>query len=157
MHEHEFDILIPVTFRDLDAFGHVNNAVYATYLENARLAYFAQLLTMPVLPPHLVKAMDGPGAGEPSLILADLAIAYRSPAMMGETVRVQVWVSRLGTKSFDMSYRLLEAASGRLIAEAKTVLVAFDYAQNRSVPLPQRWREAMTPSDDVNLSGSENR
>lgn len=149
MNVFHLDTLIPVTFRDMDAFGHVNNAVYVSYMETGRVQYFNQVLGIPILPPHLLAASGGPGATEPSIIVADLNLSYRSPATLGETIRVAVRVSRVGNKSFDMEYRLTEAASGRLVGEGKTVQVAYDYGQNCTVPVPQRWRERFAAYDGI--------
>ena len=113
-----------VRFRDVDAMGHVNNAVFATYLEQARIAY---------LSPN--------GAQVEDMILARLEIDFRSPAEQGETIEIAVTATRVGTKSFDLEY--VVSAAGRVLAEAKTVLVAYDYATARSVELPDEWKERL--------------
>jgi acyl-CoA thioester hydrolase len=113
-----------VRFRDLDAMGHVNNAVFATYLEQARIAF---------LSPH--------GAQVEDMILARLEIDFRSPAELGETIEITVTPTRIGTKSFDLEY--VVRAGDRVVAEAKTVLVAYDYTHARSVEIPQRWKEQL--------------
>jgi acyl-CoA thioester hydrolase len=113
-----------VRFRDLDAMGHVNNAVFATYVEQARIAF---------LSPH--------GAKIENMILARLEINFRSPAELGETIEITVMPSRIGTKSFDLEYVL--RAGDRVVAEAKTVLVAYDYERSRSVEIPERWKEQL--------------
>ena len=117
-----------VRFSDLDGFGHVNNAVFSTYLEQARLAWF------------------GPDEGEMPLrdvILARTEIDFRSPVVFGETVDIGVRPSRLGTKSFALDYEL--RAGGRVVAEAKSVLVGYDYERERSVEVPERWRRRLEP------------
>jgi acyl-CoA thioester hydrolase len=111
-----------VRFRDLDSLGHVNNAVFATYVEQARIAF---------LSPN--------GAQVENMILARLEIDFRSPAELGETIEITVTPTRIGTKSFDLEYVL--RAGDRVVAEAKTVLVAYDYEHARSVVIPQRWKE----------------
>jgi len=73
------------------------------------------------------------------MILARLEIDFRSPVELGGTVEIAVTTTRVGTKSFDLGYEL--RASDRLVAEAKTVLVAYDYAHARSVELPPEWKE----------------
>ena len=103
-----------VRFSDLDGMGHVNNAVYSTYLEQARLAWFGadQLGTDDELPLR-------------DVILARTEIDFRSPVAWGETVEIGVRPSRLGTKSFELEYEL--RSDGRTVAEAKSVLVGYDY------------------------------
>ena len=113
-----------VRFRDLDSLGHMNNAVYATFLEQARLAY-----------------LSGNGAEPTDMILARLEIDFRSPLELGETVEIAVAPTRIGTKSFELAYVM--RAGDRVVAEAKTVLVAYDYAQARPVELPDEWRERL--------------
>jgi acyl-CoA thioester hydrolase len=113
-----------VRFRDLDALGHVNNAVYATFVEQARIAF---------LSPN--------GADAENMILARLEIDFRSPVELDETVEIEVRPTRVGTKSFDLAYVL--RAGDRVVAEAKTVLVAYDYERARSVELPAAWKELL--------------
>ena len=113
-----------VRFRDLDSMGHMNNAVYATFLEQARLAFLSQY-----------------GAHVQNMILARLEIDFRSPVEFGETIEIAVTPTRVGTKSFDHEYVL--RADERVVAEAKTVLVAYDYAEARSVEIPDEWKERL--------------
>jgi acyl-CoA thioester hydrolase len=116
-----------VAFRDLDAFGHVNNAVYLTYIENARLGYVRDVLG--------IESLDGL-----LLILARAQIDFRSRANLGETLEIGTRTTQVGTKSFDVDHEV-RAPGGRLVAEAKTTLVAFDYASDRTMPVPPEWRE----------------
>ena len=114
-----------VRFRDLDSLGHMNNAVYATFVEQARLHFLSsQAQAEPV-----------------NMILARLEIDFRSPVELAETVDIEVTPTRLGTKSFDLDYVL--RVGERLVAEAKTVLVAYDYAQSRSIEIPDEWKERL--------------
>ena len=115
-----------VRFRDLDGMGHVNNAVYSTYLEQARLAWFGTDTEMPLS----------------DVILARTEIDFRSPLAFGETVEIGVRPVRLGTKSFDLEYELW--SDGRLVAEARSVLVGYDYDRARSAPIPERWRRRLS-------------
>jgi acyl-CoA thioester hydrolase len=113
-----------VRFRDLDGMGHVNNAVFMTYMETARLNYFRSL-----------GLGDNPLEG---MILARAEVDFRSPIELGEQVEVGVRTGRIGTKSFDLDQEV--RADGRLAAEGKFVLVAFDYSTNRSQEIPESWR-----------------
>ena len=113
-----------VRFRDLDSLAHMNNAVYATFVEQARIAF---------LSPH--------GADVQNMILARLEIDFRSPVELGEVVEIEVKPTRIGTKSFDLDYVL--RAGDRVVAEAKTVLVAYDYERAQSVELPNDWKERL--------------
>jgi acyl-CoA thioester hydrolase len=115
-----------VRFSDIDGMGHVNTAVYSTYLEQARLAWF------------------GADAGNPltDVILAHMEIDFRSPLQFGETVEIGVRPSRLGTRSFELEHEL--RADGRVVAEAKAVLVGYDYELAQSAPIPERWRRRLS-------------
>jgi acyl-CoA thioester hydrolase len=113
-----------VRFRDLDGMGHVNNAVFMTYMETARLNYFRSL-----------GLGDNPLKG---MILARAEVDFRSPIELGEQIEVGVRAGRIGTKSFDLEEEV--RADGRLAAEGKFVLVAYDYAANVSREIPEEWR-----------------
>ena len=113
-----------VRFRDLDALGHVNNAVYLTYLEQARVA-----------------CLIPEGADYSDMILARCEIDFRSQLSLGETVEIAVTPTRVGTKSFELAYEM--RAGDRVVAEAKTVLVAYDYERGESRPLPDAWRKLL--------------
>jgi acyl-CoA thioester hydrolase len=130
-----FHCSTPVTirFRDLDAFGHVNNAVYFTFMEMARVAYFTHI--------GLLKSGEFPS---PFFIIAEATCQFKAPIDMQTALIVQVRVSRLGNSSFDMEYRFVDEVSGAVLATGRTVQVTFDYATNRSVPLPDEWRAAIT-------------
>ena len=116
-----------VTFRDLDVFGHVNNAVYLTYIENARIGYMRDVLGIESLEDLLV-------------IVANVNIDFRSRASLAETLEVGARVSRIGMKSFDMEHEV-RGPDGRLVAAASTTLVTFDYRGDSTMPVPDLWRE----------------
>jgi acyl-CoA thioester hydrolase len=123
-----------VRFRDLDAMGHINNAVFATYVEQARVEYLASLGV-------LDRAVYA--AGAESMILARLEMDFRAQGDPEGEVEIGVRPARVGTKSFDLEYRLEQ--DGRIIAEARTVLVAYDYDRSESVAVPEPWRDALHP------------
>jgi acyl-CoA thioester hydrolase len=116
-----------VTFRDLDVFGHVNNAVYLTYIENARIRYLREVLGIESPEDLLV-------------IVAKVHIDFLSRATLGETLDVGTRVSRIGTKSFDMDHEI-HGPDGRLVARAETTLVTFDYRGDSTMPVPDLWRD----------------
>ena len=123
-----FSMPLEVRWRDTDPMGHVNNAVYLTYFEVGRMGY--------------VRAIGEPIVGDATrdfrFILVSAAVEYRAPVSYGKKVTVSVRVSRLGTKSFDVEYRL--ASGGRTIATGRTVQVAYDYARSVSIPVPASFR-----------------
>jgi len=113
-----------VRFRDLDSLGHMNNAVYATFLEQARIAFLAPL-----------------GAHVTGMILARLEIDFRAQVSFGDTVEIEVVTGRIGTKSFELAYTMRVRET--VVAEAKTVLVAYDYRSERSIEIPDEWKERL--------------
>jgi acyl-CoA thioester hydrolase len=117
-----------VRFRDLDPMGHVNNAVFLTYLESARVAFLRHLGAAPTL--------DDMG-----IIVARAEIDFRAPVRLGDEVEVSVRASRFGSKSFDLEHEL--RVDGNVVAEAKTVLVSYDYSKREPVPIPDEWREKL--------------
>jgi acyl-CoA thioester hydrolase len=124
-----FSTTLEVRWRDLDALGHVNNAVYFNYLEQARLHYMRELGLAPSAP------------NEVSLILAEVSCQFKSPLNWDERVTIYIRVSELRNSSYIFEYRI-EGADGRLAATARTVQVCYDYENRRSVPIPDRWRKA---------------
>lgn len=125
-----FSTTLEVRWRDLDALNHVNNAVYFTYLEEARIRYLRELEIVP-------RAPSGIG-----FILAEANCQFKSPLTLGERVTVRLRVSELRNSSFVFEYRV-EGENGRLAATARTVQVRYDYEEGRPVPLPDAWREVI--------------
>jgi acyl-CoA thioester hydrolase len=120
---------IVVRFADTDAMGHVNNAVYLTYCEIARIRYWTDITGEPI-------ALGT--AGAESLILAEARITYRAPAFHGEVVSVETRATRVGRSSFTLEHRLLACVRGeepRLVAVSESILVRYDYASARPVAL----------------------
>jgi len=109
-----------VRLRDVDTAGHVNNSVYLTYIEQARVAIF--------------------GYGAP-FVLARLAIDFREPARFDEEIEVHTRTVHVGSRSIELEHRI--TADGRLVAEATGVVVAFDRARRESMPVPAEWRERL--------------
>ena len=113
---------VDVRFRDCDPMGHVNNAVYLTYLELARFAYW--------------KAAEiGRLEGEVSYIVARVEIDFRASAKTGDVLDVGIAISGFGRTSFTMEYEIRDQ-DARLVATARSVQVTYDYAAGKAVPVP---------------------
>jgi len=117
-----FEYEIDVRFRDCDAFGHVNNAVYLTYLEQARVEAWHHL--------------HGTGGLPKDLILARIEIDYRAPATLGDRLVVRLRVANVGTKSFTLDCEIENVRTRQMIAIARTVQVMYDYGAARSIEIP---------------------
>lgn len=119
---------IDVRFRDIDAMGHVNNAVYATYLEQARTTYFRDVL-------------DADLSGL-ATVLASLSIDFRrSVELTDETVAVDVDIADLGTSSVTMTHDI--RAGDEVVAEAEATLVSLDPDAGEPVPIPEEHRSTI--------------
>ena len=114
-------------YSDYDSKGHVNNAVYLTYFELGRV--------------HAWIAVAG--ATEPNFIVAEARITYRSPAMLGEPLLIEVTTSEIRNKAWVWSYRILDERDERVVAEGATTQVMYDYSDRRSVPIPDGLRAAL--------------
>ncbi len=121
---------IEVRFRDCDSLGHVNNAVYFSYLEQARLVYAQQ------------QQFDR-AAGDVGFILARAECDFRSQAVFGDLLEVRLGVRSVGRASFTYEFEIVDAKQGRLVATARSVQVTYDYAAGRSVPLPAPLRSKL--------------
>jgi acyl-CoA thioester hydrolase len=105
-----------VRFRDCDPYGHVNNAVYLTYLENARFGLWR-------------------AQGVEGVILARAEVDYRAQATYGDELEVRVRLEGFGRTSFRYEYEIVDVTTGQLVLAAKTVQVHFDYTTQKPVEL----------------------
>ena len=138
---HELD----VRFRDCDAMGHVNNAVYLTYLEQARFFHWRASGLVELARGSEAGAAGAAPADVPGVIIARVEIDYRRPAKYGDHLRIDVGVAAIGRTSFTYEYEIRDAA-GQLIASARTVIVRFDYALGRPVAISDQLKQALTRS-----------
>ena len=121
---------VDVRFRDMDSMGHVNNAVYFTYFENARIAYWR---AVPAIRSR--QALD--------YILARAECDFRSPATVEDALACHIRVASFGRSSFTFEYLLRDDRSGRVVAEGRTVQALFDYALRKTKPLDTALRAAI--------------
>jgi acyl-CoA thioester hydrolase len=124
--EYAFRHRLQVRFRDCDAMGHVNHAVYLTYFEQCRLTFWRELTGAPS--PHA------------RVIIARAECDYRSPAHFGDELEIGINVGEIGRSSFTLTYGIAKVAGGQAVAMGKTVMVSYDYAAGKSVPLPAEAR-----------------
>jgi acyl-CoA thioester hydrolase len=129
MADFHFYHLIEVRYGDLDPQGHVNNAKFLTYLEQARVFYFKQL-----------KLWEGGSFQNFGIILADVQISFKKAIQFGDPIRVGVRIRQMGTKSMTSEYQIEDARDSSQFAAGSSVLVAYDYRNKRSVPIPEEWR-----------------
>jgi acyl-CoA thioester hydrolase len=126
--QYEHDV--EVQFRDCDAFGHVNNAVYLTYLEEARFGFW--------------KRLSGATGTPQDIIVARAECDYRMPVAFGDRLVVRVAVATVGNSSFTLAYEVLLARTRQVVATARTVQVMYDYTAARPIPIPNDIRVKLT-------------
>jgi len=135
LEEFRFTLSQPVVLRDLDAFGHVNNAVYLTFAENGRVAY-------------LKEVVGAETYEQIRNIIAHATIEFRAEATYGDVVTVGVRTDRVGTKSFHLVYRMARQ-DGTTIADIESVQVMFDFATGRAIEVPDEWRAQISEYDGL--------
>lgn len=136
--------IIEVRFIDLDALGHVNNARYLNYLEEARLAYAKDVLGWDGDIRHL------------GLVVAGVEIQYKLPIFLNDKVEIRTRVSRIGGRSFEMEYLILNIGGEEpaLAAQAKTVQVSINEESGKSTRLPEEWRQIIKTYEPGEIQGA---
>lgn len=127
-----FSLPLDVRFKDIDALGHVNHAVFVTYLEHARTRWWAAYL-------------DGRPFTEEGFLIARVEIDYRKPIVLQDQVRVDVRCTHVGHTSFSLGYRVVRIPDDVVLAEGQTVQVMMDFATQRPRPIraqTQAWLRA---------------
>lgn len=123
------ELVVPmqVRFSDVDRFGHINNAVYLSYMEVARLRIFQDESLG-----ASVESLAGEGAG---IVIGYQEIAYRAPIGPNvQTVDVAAWVTRVGRSSFDLAYSVRNGEVECAIASTSTVLIDVSTGRPRALP-----------------------
>jgi acyl-CoA thioester hydrolase len=138
-----FQHRLEVRFRDCDPMGHVNNAVYLTYLEQTRFAHWRSVWGSgaPQLPP-----------GMPGVILARVECDYRRPAKYGECLDVRLRVAAIGRTSFQYEYEIVDE-SAETVLTARTVQVMYDYSESKPVSIPAEIRAVLEREMKANAPG----
>jgi acyl-CoA thioester hydrolase len=121
-----FETTVEIRFADIDAMGHVNNAVYFSYFEQARMAYFKE---------RVARIWDW---NEDGIIVARNEIDYVFPVLLNDRMVIRLWVNHVGNKSFSVCYRVV--VGERLCATGKSVLVCFNHKNKATQLLPEAWR-----------------
>lgn len=123
---------VQVRYGDLDPQAHVNNAKYFTYTEQARVAYIKEL-----------NLWGGDSFMDFGFILAEAQMSFKSPIFFGQRVRVGVAVTEIRNKSLLMEYMIEDLETAQQLATGSSVLVAYDYHQRTTMPIPEDWRRAI--------------
>ena len=137
LYKHKLNIT--VRFSDLDAMGHVNNATFLTFLEEARFAYFGAVLKRDLSNLNF------------EAIIARIEIDYKNQICLGDKVVVYTRCPRIGEKSGDIeNIIVVEKGNEKIIsASALSKLVSFDYKRGVSVPIPDDVRKALADYEEM--------
>lgn len=125
-----FSCKIEVRFNDFDGMGHVNNAVFLTYLEIARINYMKKILEV-----------DGSYFEDRkfNFILAHVSIDYKKPIEV-QHITAQIWLSKISKSSFEFSYKLVDDENKSLYALANSIQVCYDYKLKKTTLIPDELR-----------------
>jgi acyl-CoA thioester hydrolase len=131
---------IQIRFKDIDALGHVNNANFLSYLESARIAYFKESIK------------ENINWSKKGIILANVNINYKIPVLLNDELLVKTRCSRIGTKSFDLSYSIVKIENGKEIevADATTIMVCYDYETGQSIEMLPVWKAQLKKFEEMN-------
>ena len=106
-------------FRDSDSMGHVNNSIFSVYIETSRFEW--------------MKSLKEQGVTDwMSFILARVEIDFKAPILLSDKISVIMWVSRIGNKSWDFEYRIINQERTKIFAKIRSVQVGYDYENNGS-------------------------
>lgn len=132
---------IETRFSDFDMMGHVNNAMYFTYMEIARARYWNKAIKW-----------DWKKTG---VVIAKANLDYITPVFLEDKISMYVRTSRIGTSSFDLEYLLVKTVHGKevICSKGKTVCVAFDYQHKKASPIPQDEKERMITFEQLQNNG----
>ncbi|MFN3839579.1 MAG: acyl-CoA thioesterase [Cyclobacteriaceae bacterium] len=134
MQNFKHKVPIQLRFKDIDKMGHVNNANYLTFIELARVKYFEDVV-----------GTDKKWSQQVGIILARIEIDYKAPVFLHDTVFVYTRCSRIGNKSLTLEWLIVREMNGQeeIVADGIAVLVCYDYAHEKTIPLPDEQRKAI--------------
>lgn len=130
---------IEIRYADLDPQGHVNNARFLTYFEQARVNYLIHLGLFD-------KQQSFMAIG---IIIADAHVTFKEPVYFRTDAQVGVRVSRLGNKSLQMEYSMRDMDTGLEVASGATAVVTYDYASRQTIPVPEHWRDIISKFENL--------
>ena len=137
--DYKFNTPIAIRFSDIDAVGHVNNAIYLTYFEVGRFGYWKDVAQW--------------NLKEHGVIVGRSEVNYLKPIMLDDKVACYVRVTRIGNSSFDVMHMLVRTTEHgeEICTTGKTVCISYDYTANKSVSIPKAMRQRMIDFDEPGL------
>ncbi len=132
---------VEVRYGDLDPQGHVNNAKHLTYFEQARVAYMVELGLF----------TKDQSFMEIGMILADVHITYFEPIYFGQDIKVGVRTVKIGNKSMTWEQNIVDSETGKEVAKGEVVIVTYDYNQEKTISIPEKWREKIIEFESLKV------
>ena len=118
---------IEIRFNDVDIYGHINNAIYLSYLEQARISFFNELIG------------KDHNWMEEGIIVANVNINYLKPIVFGQYIIGEVWLDEIGNKSFKLAYKLYQ--NDIEMSNATTTMVCMNFIERTSIAFPEKWKK----------------
>jgi acyl-CoA thioester hydrolase len=122
----------PVAWGEMDALGHVNNVAYFRYMESARVAFLLRL--------GIDRLRMSTGVG---VILQSAQCRFRRPVVYPDTLVISSRVTAIEADRFTLEHEMTSKTLGEVAAIGHGIIVAYDYAGGRKVPLPTDWEGAL--------------
>ena len=141
MSDYRFYYPIEVRYGDLDPQGHVNNAKHLTYFEQARIHYMIELRLF----------TRDQSFMQIGVIVAVVHITYLQPIHFGQNIKVGVHAARLGSKSMTWEQNVIDGDTERELARGEVIIVTYDYKDEKTIPVPQEWRERITAFEGLKV------
>lgn len=129
---------VEVRFNDIDILGHVNNTVYFSFYDTGKAWYFRDIVDWEI-DWRVVET-----------VIANIECTYFAPMFFGVEFVVGTRCEHLGDRSFRLLQVIAEKKTGIIKSACETVMVSFDPATQKSIPMPQRWRQALERSIALN-------
>ena len=141
MSDYRFYHPVEVRYGDLDPQGHVNNAKFLTYFEQARIEYWIQM-------GFFTKDQSFMEIG---VIVADVHLTYLEPVYFGQNIKVGVRVVRLGNKSMTWEQNILDADTDKELARGELVILTYDYKAEKAISIPREWRDKIAQFEGLTV------
>ncbi len=125
---------IHVRFADIDSMGHVNNATYLSYFEQARIDFFHKNFS------------GGWDWKKDGLVLVKNELEYLLPVFLNDDISIHTSVLSVGTKSFTFHYHVVKKNKEQkeiICCKGTSVLVTFDHQSQKSITIPEKWKTVL--------------
>ncbi len=120
--------LVTVRFSDVDVMGHVNNARYLSYFEQARVEYYKRLKSLDLRKMNAHSAFG--------FIVGEIGVKFHAPAYIDEALIVAIRIAEIRTRAYRMEYEIREKKNRRLIATGYSVQVMYNYRSKQTILIP---------------------